>query len=276
MNLTYDLGRCPASWDFLQWLVNCRLALGLGEFGVHFRPGPKGGFRDDTMARPLDQRRAILENVMRPALKLVGAHEVEEGLLTNMPYLTRYAVDFERGGGEVPYFDIPQEALDEVAHDLKGRKPLVITLREAAYYTERNSNLPAWMEFARTCGEDVIFVRDSSKADEYLEGLETCSRASRDLLYRAALMRHAKCNLMVANGPWVLALYSPTPWLNFGALRPSLTSWRPGSDKWWINQMGVPPGEQFPWATSEQRMIWTDDSLENIWDAYAAKSSRAA
>jgi hypothetical protein len=272
MRLTYDLGACPASWDFLQWLinveivrrVNCRTSL-----GIHFRPGPRAGFRDDNMPRPIAQRRAILENVMRPGLSLVGATETGTGETNIIPYTVRFAVDYSRSGGPVPFFNIPQTAIDEVNADLRGRSPLVITLREAAYIPERNSNLPVWIEFARSCGDDVIFVRDTAKADEPIEGFETSPKASRGLMYRAALMQRARCNLMVANGPWVLALYSSSPWLNFGALRPHL-NWSPGHPEWWERHMGCPVGSQFPWAMQNQRMVWGDDTLENINAAWSA------
>jgi len=78
----YDLGTAPASWDFLQFLINARLKFGQ-HFDVSFREGPVNGFREDRMQRSLADRRAIFDNVMLPALKLVGAgitHEAGEGV----------------------------------------------------------------------------------------------------------------------------------------------------------------------------------------------------
>jgi hypothetical protein len=266
----------PASWDFLQWLINAQIArlhFGHETLGVHFKPGPSDGFRNDNLARPLDQRIAILENVMRPALALVGAEEIDEGDPSDLMYMTRFAVDYHKRGGKVPFYQVPQGALDEVAADLKGRSPLVITLREAKYWPERNSQLGEWVKFAQTCGDDVIFVRDTAKADEPIDGFETCPRASRDLLYRAALMQTARCNLFVANGPFILALYGQAPWLNFGALRPNL-EYSPGQPRWWEKNMGVQVGKQFPWATQDQRVIWGgSDTLENINTAWSVVKS---
>lgn len=257
MNLTYDLGRCPASWDFLQWLINVKLFLNSRddpEFGVHFKPGPKDGFRNDTLARPIEQRRAILDHVMRPALQLIGAKEVKEGVENNIPYVPSFAIASK--GHKIPKWTIPDI-------DVPKNK-IIITLRETTYYPERNSNLPAWLEFAN--GKDVIFVRDTAKADEPL-GFETSPRASRDFLYRAALMAHAKCNLMVANGPIALSMYMDSPWLCFGTIR-NMPNYAPAGASWWA-KMGCPVGSQFPWSNDKQRMTWNLDTVDNIEAEYA-------
>jgi hypothetical protein len=275
----YDLDKCPASWDFLQWLVNAEIihtnnGARAGELKLAFKPGSKDGFRDDGLARPLDQRRAIFDNVMHPAIKMMEVTEVpydpNEQYFTDVPYLTRFTVDHcLNNGGDIPYFREPMAVVGEVKSYLNGRKPVVITLREASYYPSRNSNIEAWTAWARESGEDVIFVRDTAKADEPLPGFETCPRASQDLYFRTILMRLARCNLMVSNGPWILTLYSPSPWLCFGQLHPEIPDWRPGRPEWWNHQMGVPEGGQFPWSHPNQRLIWRDDSLESIRDAWA-------
>ncbi len=275
MNFLYDRSRYPSSWDFLQWLVNAEIAntvagAASGELKVVFR----GEHRDDGLARPLADRQAIFENVMKPAIKLMAAEEApyEEGmeLAPEVPYLPRFVVDHcTLNGGDVPYWRVPLESAREVQAYLNGRKPVVITLREASYYPTRNNNIEAWKEWARTCGEDVIFVRDTSKADEPLEGFEICPRASKELWFRLALYHSARCNLFVANGPYNLVIYSPSPWLCFGQLHPEIPEWRAGSSEFWENAIGVPEGGQFPWSHNNQRLIWRDDSLESIRDAWA-------
>jgi hypothetical protein len=269
MNFTYDLSKKPASWDFLQWLINARIQVG-GKFGVHF----DGEFRNDGMARPMDQRRAIFNNVMRPALSLIGATEVDEGIEGKFTYLVNLAVSAHKAHMRIPKWTIPTEVLQEVQHDLRGRRPLVITLREASYYPERNSNLDAWFRFAWDSGEDVIFVRDTARADEPLPspgwcsgGFEISPKASKELLYRAALMSLAKCNLLVANGPVTLAWYLDAPWLCFSTIREDMPHYAPGQPSWW-KKLGCPVGSQFPWSTPKQRFTWNRDTLENIQEAY--------
>ncbi len=276
LDFLYNLGKHPASWDFLQWLVNAQIVNGGGPLRIALKPGPRDGFRIDDHAQPLDQRRAILENVIRPTIAMAGGVEVD-GVPGHryraIEYLACFTVRHFKGGGPLSYLRVPPH--EGVAEYLGGRRPVVVTLRETDYYPTRNSNIPAWTEWARGSGEDVVFVRDTAKADESLPGFETCPRASRDLHYRAALMRAASCNLMVSCGPWVLALYSPTPWLSFGQLHPEIPKWLPGAAWWWTRFMGVGEGEQFPWAHECQRLIWKDDSLRNIqkaWEQYGNSS----
>ncbi len=271
--VTYDLATCPASWDFLNWLINVEImrrdARG-GPLKVRFAAGPQDGFRSDSGPRPLDQRRAILDRVMRPALRLIGAEEGHDAPnQPSPPYTVRFAVDAARAGKELPRWTVPAAAMAEVASWLGGRRPLVITLRETTYYPERNSDLAAWIEFARGCGEDVVFVRDTAKADEPIEGFETCPRASRDVLFRAALMAQAKANLLVASGPSAIAQYLDVPWLMFKVLVPALPDYKPGRPEWWEGLLGAKVGTQFPWGDARHAIVWGEDSRENIESAWA-------
>lgn len=261
----YDRTKCPDSWDFLQWLVNLRMAypdLRNIKF-IH-------GYRNDGLARSPEQREAIFHNVMRPSLSLLGFEEGDGEEVEYVHYFIRNAVRAARAGVPVPKWQIPQWAMDGVAEALEGRKPIVITLREATYYPARNSNLEAWKQFARECGEDVIFVRDTAKANESLEGFETFPAASVNVSTRAALMAQAKANLLVANGPIALLEYMDVPWLTFKFLTPEIADWRPGHPAWW-EKMGVPEGTQLPWSNDKQRIVWADDSLEvlrEVWPEF--------
>src|SRR5262245_44766191 len=198
--VTYDLAACPASWDFLNWLMNVEIMrrdAGGGPLEVRFAAGPRDGFRADNTPRTLDQSRAILDHVMRPAVRLIGAEEWKgEANQPSPGYTVRFAVDAARAGKDIPRWTAPATAMAEVASWLAGRSPIVITLRETSYFPERNSDLPAWIDFAKTCGEDVVFVRDTARADEPIAGFDTAPRASRELLFRAALMAQAKANLL--------------------------------------------------------------------------------
>lgn len=260
----YDLGRAPASWDFLQFLINAKIKL--GSFNVAFRKGPVDGFRADKTQRSLEQRKAILENVMKPALKLVGAEEID-GKGEEISYFQIDAVQAANRGRAIPKWEIPENVLAECKDWLGDRKPIVITLREAEHYSERNSNLDAWLKFAATV-EDVIFVRDTAKADEPLP-FETCPRASKDFLFRAALMSLARCNFLVSNGPALIVEYLDVPWLMFAPLRPDL-DYLPMHEDWWIQNVGVAPGDQFPWAQDNQRIVWEHDTFEAIEAAWNA------
>ncbi len=269
MNVVYDFTEKPCSYDFLQWLINVEIIrrthypMSRG-FGVAFREG----VRQDGMKRPIEARNKIYLNVMRPALELVNAKEVEFGDENiRCHYLLANTVVWDEQGGKVPSYRVPLAYLEEAKAYLGDRWPVIITLREAEYYKRRNSNIKAWTEFARLCGEDIIFLRDTAQADTPLEGFEICPRASKELLFRAALYAHAKANLFVANGPWSLALHSKVPWLNFGSWRPDIPTYRPGRKEWW-DMLGVPVGSQCKWSSPYQRLIWKKDDLQNIIEAW--------
>ena len=269
--VVYDMAKAPASWDFLQFLINARITLGTS-FDVLFREGPNDGFRSDGLPKTSEQRRAIFDNVMVPALDLIGARQVHEAETSaEISYLQNVTVKAAHCGQAIPKWSIPADIMAECRAYLNGRSPLVITLREASYYTERNSNLEAWKTFARECGEDVIFVRDTAKADEPLNGFEACPRASRDLKFRAALMSLAKCNFFVGNGPAMLAEYLDAPWMMFHPLTPECESYRPGTPDWWASNVGVMVGQQFPWARPDQRIVWEADTLNAIRSAWESR-----
>src|SRR5436190_3446085 len=125
--VTYDLATCPASWDFLNWLMNVEImrrdAKG-GPLKVRFATGPKDGFRADNTPRTLDQRRAILDHVMRPALRLIGAAEWEgEANQPSPGYTVRFAVDAARSGKDLPHWAVPAGAMEEGKSWLRGRAP---------------------------------------------------------------------------------------------------------------------------------------------------------
>ncbi len=273
----YDLAAAPASYDFLCWLVIAEMARlranAPAPLKVGFRAGPDDGFRRDD-GLPLLDRQLMLANVMRPALKLLGAIEHPDGLeggSWHSRYVLAPIVESYRNGETVPRFCVPDDYRDEARAWLKQHAidgpPVTITLREASHWPERNSNVAAWLEFARSLDRRVVFVRDTEMADEPLDGMLSCPRASRDLLFRAALYDGAFCNCFIANGPGGLALFGRAPWLYF---MPEVAGYAPSTDAWLRKYMGFGRGEQVPWARPDQRIIWEADSylaIRTAWDA---------
>jgi hypothetical protein len=150
---------------------------------------------------------------------------------------------------------------------------VTITLRESSYWTHRNSNLAAWVQFAidlKKAGERVIFVRDTEKADEQIDGFETCPIASSNILARFALYENSKANLFVSNGPATLALYGSKPWLQFTPVEKDGAPFMGNTPKFWRDSMGVPVGEQYPWSANNQRIVWLyePETYEGIKWAY--------
>lgn len=158
----------------------------------------------------------------------------------------------------------------------------MITLREADHWPLRNSNLEAWIKFAhylRNRGEDVVFIRDTKKADESIEGFPIWPEAATDLYLRMAAYQEAKANVMVSNGPIGLCLFSTAPWLQFVQVEKAQGEYEPNTSFFWKNSNGVKIGEQYPWATPNQRIWWDTDSYENLvkaWESYFPSLMRRA
>lgn len=273
----FNLSNWAASWQFLQFLINCEIRRPEGHRLVVNIKHP-GKYRP-SRGRSKDDAHMLYEHVMVPSLELIKARLGNGSYRDDITHFSHETVVAAKAGHKIPKWRVPPQSMAEAAEWLHGRKPLVITLRECAYWPGRNSNIEAWTEFARTCGEDVVFVRDTATADEPLDGFETCPRASKELLFRAALMEQAKCNLLVANGPVMLAWYGTAPFMNFKLLCPEEPDYRAGRPAWWEGRIRVSVGEQLPWARPTQRLEWKSDTYDEItraWGAISDKISKEA
>lgn len=219
----------------------------------------------------------MLANVMRPAMSMIGAVEETPPLdldkprpLAELAHYVEYdyhlsnVVDAARAGFEIPKWQVPQWAFDEVHSYLGGIRPIVITLREAPAQPERNSQIDQWLRFAGSIKFPVLFVRDTAQADSKLGPFNTYPRASENAFIRAALYHCAPLNLMVCNGPNVWCMFSDAPYLIFKQLVPTLPNWAHGQPHGWMEQDHLQVGDQLPWANSKQRFTWCDDTFENI------------
>lgn len=275
LRLNYDRATHPTSYDFVYWLVLAemyRRQRGFGSLEVYFRDG----VRNDGLPGEMEDRERIYRNVMRPCVRMIGAKlAYEPGEDINLSYTGNEIAKAARAGVQVPFF-VPDAAdVEWAARKYPGRF-ITVTLREADYWLQRNSNIEAWKTFARECGERVIFVRDTAKAGEPLDGFETCREAAIGISARMALYQRAALNLFVQNGPHALAVFSGVNWLSFNQL---IENYRAGTAEWWKYRIGVKPGEQFPWAHEGQRLAWLPDTLENLRSEFRrsiAADSRAA
>lgn len=95
----------------------------------------------------------------------------------------------------------------------RNKKIVTITLREYDYLPERNSNIEAWVEFARslTSNYQVVFVPDASsfqsKFRDRIKGFEIFDAACWNLSIRTALYASSWMNLGTVGGPLIVSLY---------------------------------------------------------------------
>lgn len=290
----------PPSHDFCVWLIIAELMR-----RHHKAPGPlkvRFGFIKDQLgsidfgpfgvkdgrAYPCgvskEYHDTMLANVLRPAMEMIGA--VEEPTLhapfklaeiadhVEYDYHLSNLVDASRAGFDIPKWTVPQWAMSEAKSYLGGKRPIVITLREAPSQPERNSNMAEWLKFAgwaKARSYPVLFVRDTAKACEPLLGnFPVWHKPATNVFVRAALYQHALVNMFVGNGPTIWCMFSDAPYLIFKQLVPALPGWAHGQPHGWKEQDHMEPGQQYPWALPTQRLTWTDDTFENIKSAFEA------
>ena len=273
----------PLSYDVLNWLIdaemNRRMKGAPSPLKVAFWFGRDGnsGFETATRQRMFDR-------VIRPSLDLIGAIEDSSAIDGHYKpfFATRDVVNATRRGFEVPKFRAPTEHIDAMVQRFSYQSPITITLREMDLYPYRNSNLKAWLKFARYLrdrGERVVFVRDTAKANDKMDGFEICSEASIDLHSRMALYEIAKINLFVSNGPCTLGWFSDFPWMMFVRIEPDGHEYAPNTPSFWRDNFGISVGEQFPWSRPDQRIIWQPDDYENLikaWEEFQALPAATA
>jgi hypothetical protein len=236
-----------------------------------------------------EQSDIMLANVLRPAIEMIGGiaepdvHTETVKLGELLPYVEYnyhigHLVDAARQGYEVPQWQVPGRARNEVRDYLQDQHPVVITLREDQRQPGRNSRLSEWLKFTKwllsTTRHSVLFVRDTCNADRPIFGFLTCPRASKDVHFRAALYQQAFVNLMVCNGPMTWCTHSPAPYLIFKQIvhLPEDPHWPGGTVEGWRKFVHLEVGEQFPWASPMQRLTWADDSFDEIRDAFTQLS----
>ena len=266
----YDLTTDPICFDFLPWLVTAEMTRRreqcIDPLKIAFVRNP------NSLMQITDEKWAFFHNVMRPVLKLFNATEDEkacQGRHANFVGLRDISIA-AKNGEPVPQMEIPKESDEAVKHFLRGSKPVTLTLREMDRYAQRNSDIDEWMKFARWLehkGEDVIIVRDTSKADEPIESYRTFPESSKNILTRAALYENAKCNCFVANGPFGLACYSQVPWLMWALVNDEQPDGFNRPD-YWNKFMGLNEHMQLPWSSDKQKMVFKRDKFDNLRAAY--------
>jgi FkbM family methyltransferase len=269
--IEYHLTGTPICWDFLIWLVDAEMT----RRRLKAPPPLRVAFtREDELDKV---GRDFFENVFRPLLPLIGAVEDPDAIGgRHKPMYVPYDIVLaSRAGEEVPRIGAPDTARETMAGWLHDVEPVTITLREAPHWTHRNSNLEAWLKFAgdlERSGENVVFIRDTYRATEPLEGFATCPMAAWNVGLRMALYEKAKYNLFVSNGPAGLALFGDRPYLYFNNARKD-KNYAPNNPEWWMKSQGIKEGESWPWALPSQKLIWKQDSYENLCEEWEARDT---
>ena len=310
----YDLQVAPVTFDFLWFLAAAdlqRRRLGLRSVHVVIVPGSQDGLRrereDYDVVIDAKARQARIQNILIQACRVlpsyagltVASSRSEAAFLRSVLARHVLPVDYEPA---LPVFPGPQSCLDAARNGESGiaclrapeeelravdawtkahagsRRVVTITLRRYGYMPRRNSNLRAWVAFAR--GLDLtrycpVFVPDTN---DTIEGLPKELRdflvfpeAAWNIPLRMAIYERAFINLGVNNGPMGLA------WLNARVCYATLkieTADVPQSSLKFIRSFGFEPGKSLPFATPLQEWVWEDDTEEVITKTFRRLTER--
>lgn len=263
LRVVYDLAKAPASWDFTTFLVMAEIekrSRGYDKISVSIKAGPNDGFRADKLPTTIQAQRNMLEHVVKPAVTMIGGELSDHERGEEYAYTHAAICGLARRGCEIPRFKAPDWAKNFIQRKTGNRHPIVITLREAEYWPDRNSNIEAWARFARE-HENVVIIRDTAYAhsDTGFEGLDICPEASLDINCRLALYEQAAINLSVSTGPCNLLVFSECPYLIFNIFPPGYLE-----AERWSAMTGLEMNSQWPWASHKQRLVWEPDDYEVI------------
>jgi len=310
----YDLKVAPITFDFLWFLAAAdlqRRQSGLGSIHVVIVPGPNNGVRwepdDYNVVVDAQARQARIHNILVQACRVLpscGALTVarsrrEAAFLRSVVACHVFPADYEPN---LPVFAGPRSCLDAARHGESGiaclrapvqelrvvdawakvhvgsRHLVAITLRRYSYMPARNSNLPAWVAFARRLDPSrycPVFVPDTNDTIEglpkELQEFLVFPEAAWSVPLRMALYERAFVNLGVNNGPMGLA------WLNARVCYATLkieTADVPQSSLGFIRSFGFEPGKSLPFATPLQEWVWEDDTQESITRAFERLTQR--
>ena len=310
----YDLKVAPVTFDFLWFLTAAdleRRRRGLMSVHVVIVPGPHNGVRreaeDYNAIVDAQTRHARIYNILVQAcrvlpscsgLTLAGSRR-EAAFLRSVVARHVLPVDYEP---MLPIFPGPQSCLDAARDGESGiaslrapadelreidawaqahvgsRRMVVITLRRYGFMPARNSNMPAWIAFARSLNANQycpVFIPDTHDTiaglPSELRDFTVFPEAAWNIALRMALYERAFVNLGINTGPMGLA------WLNECVRYATLkieTAEVPQASLGFIQSFGFEVGKSLPFATPLQEWVWEDDTEEAITKTFRRLTER--
>src|SRR5262245_19253283 len=224
MIAVYRLSDQSASFEFFFWLV---LVVARGATEIVVDPSnPK------TSKMSMDDISRYLRSVIVPGAALARVPLSIKAGVGGMTASARDLIPWVRAGNSF-------KRLESVKPP--GNAKYTVTLRNHKRAQNRNSNIPAWRQFAKEIGAEVI----EDYADRPLH-----------LHDRMALYAGAKMNFTVCNGPAGLLALTAYPQRMFVPNKSS----RNAQLKFGVQL----EAERWPWMLPSQRLVWQEDTIENL------------
>jgi hypothetical protein len=154
-----------------------------------------------------------------------------------------------------------------------NKKIITVTLREYDKQSDRSNNISQWIKFLDSIDQTKFFpviVRDTyysaQRLPKELKAYTSFPLASVDLSIRLALYKKAYLNMGVSSGP----LY-PIHFLSKARaiIFQFVSKTNPSNTIHTLKNHGTPQGEHYYFRDNDfQRIIWQDDTNENINNAF--------
>lgn len=278
----YDFAVSPVSYNIIDFIMGARAFAGLEPVHVVLVPGPWHGFRDDAKNIDQHEKRWRVMRLIIPAIKAAG---MTFTVCPNRDFAEQFSPDFPRGYSlKIPVsdhvifrmkdlspvkFNASEAAKVHAKQWLEQRdclKPLItVTLREATYAKVRNSKVELWRELPTFFpGHDFVFIPDTATLSRQ-SGPRDCALASLDLDLRLALYDKAVMNIGTCAGPMTICWASADrPYLGFIEI---FSTRDPGGfvpTKKKMEELGFPPGSQWPWHSPKQKIVWEKEELPTV------------
>lgn len=245
----YDLSTDIASTDFLSWMV---MAAADGATEIVFRTDR--GFR--TNKWPPERVKRRLETLLMPSPAFLGLpYRIgTDGVRTKNGPNAAHLQQFVKSGRTFP-------RLKTVLPP--GSAKYTVTLRNDYRIPEKNSNIPAWRQFAEEIGAVVI------------EDYDDIPMHPHDIM---SLYAGADMNFGVNSGQFWMCALSPYPYMVFDTCdkgeHPD-TAHR-GTIKFYFVKYGVPIGGKWAWFNENQHVVWEPDTIDVLRKHFASWRKKVA
>ena len=302
LHVFIDLDVCPVTYDIVDFLLlaTCeQKEKGLDNIHVVIVPGHDKGFKveEPVFANiyDYDSRRWRLNNLCIPIFSLapnilgyticsnrlqatffwhMAKHVSPKDYTILFPKTPRRRDLMDRaraGEALLPFLRSPPQAIKYVeswlSHVAADRRVICITLRESRYGSERNSNIKAWLKFARQLDPleyQPVFILDTDTAfapNSYdFSGITIFREGAWNVCLRSAMYEKAWLSMGVVCGPTELCWYNQDCRYMFFISLDSLSEERIGL----MEESGFDIGQQFIFAEPLQQIVWQADHLEAI------------
>ncbi|MFH1027058.1 MAG: tetratricopeptide repeat protein, partial [Pseudomonadota bacterium] len=301
----YDITIYPESFDFCHFLSAAeayRKRIGAGSIQMVIMAAPDEGWKYRGMT-PEEWQKCLkttswwrIQNLIVPLANMLSTIW-DIRVMTNRAECVnhwqnaRYHYPVEKVTHDVPIYQAYRESLFELYRGglsnlleapaaanqyveqildtlgLSNKRLIVVTIREAIFCSERNSNIPAWIALAedlRTAGYGVIIIPDTDTALTGTSLLDNCTLpvnvlAAFNLYIRLAFYQRAYLNLFAHGGAAQLAMLGArTRYIVFFLVQQPSES----TASTFLANLGFRFGQQTPYPF--QRAIDQSDTLENM------------